>query len=291
MKILVLGSKGQLGQCLFDQFSNTSHEITFTSRINIDISRFNDTKKSILDIDPDVVINAAAYTSVDKAEEERVIADVINHLAVSNLAEICAELSCWLIHISTDYVFDGFSNKPYVEIDVTNPQGAYGLSKLKGELAIQASGCKYLIIRTSWVFSEYGNNFMKTMLRLGAVKNELTVVGDQIGCPTFAQDLAKAIVRTLDYLISEDVVGVYHLCGDKKCSWYEFAREIFLQAGEAGLSIPAELHSIATSEYPTIAPRPSYSVLNTKKFCDKFDVTALIWRNGITSVLKSLNPT
>ena len=168
MKILVLGSNGQLGRCLADQFSGTDYETIFTSRADIDIADLSGAKDKITKLRPDLIINASAYTAVDKAEQDRDMAYLINHEAVANIAQICAELGCGLIHVSTDYVFDGTATQPYKEADATNPQGVYGDSKLQGELAIQASGCQHLIIRTAWVFSEYGNNFLKTMLRLGS---------------------------------------------------------------------------------------------------------------------------
>jgi dTDP-4-dehydrorhamnose reductase len=231
MKILVIGSKGQLGQCLNDQLAIAEHEVIYTSRGQIDIAAFEETKAQILEISPDIVINATAYTAVDKAQVERQAADRINHIAVARIASSCSEIGCWLIHISTDYVFDGAASHPYVENAETNPQGVYGNSKLKGELAIAASGCKYLIIRTAWVYSEYGNNFLKTMLRLGADREELSIVGDQIGCPTYAQDIAKSIVSILSSLeLKGSSSGIYHYCGDEPCSWYEFARAIFLEA-------------------------------------------------------------
>lgn len=186
MRVLVLGSKGQLGRCLSDQLDNTDFEIIQTSRVEIDVSDLAATKDKIFIINPSVVINATAYAAVDKAEDDQQAADLINHLAVANLASICNKLDCWLVHVSTDYVFDGMSLRPYQEDDQTNPQGVYGDTKLKGERAIQASGCKHLILRTAWVFSEYGNNFLKTMIRLGADRDELSIVGDQIGCPTYA---------------------------------------------------------------------------------------------------------
>ena len=219
MKILVLGSKGQLGQCLNDQLATTEHYVVYTSREQIDIADFEVTRAQMLEISADIVINATAYTAVDKAEEERQSADRINHLAVANIASICNRLDCWLIHLSTDYVFDGKSEVTYKENNSTNPQGVYGDSKLKGEVAIEASGCKYLIIRTAWVYSEYGNNFLKTMLRLGADRDELSIVGDQIGCPTYAQDIAKSIVSILSCLdLKDSSSGIYHYCGDEPWS-------------------------------------------------------------------------
>jgi dTDP-4-dehydrorhamnose reductase len=289
MKILVLGSKGQLGQCLNDQLAITEHDVVYTSRGQIDIAEFEVTKAQILEISPDIVINATAYTAVDKAEEEHQTADRINHLAVANISTICDQLDCWLIHVSTDYVFDGNSEVPYQEDNPTNPQGFYGASKLKGEAAIEASGCKYLIIRTAWVYSEYGNNFLKTMLRLGADRDELSIVGDQIGCPTYAQDIAKSIVSILSCLdLKDSSSGIYHYCGDEPCSWYEFARAIFLEAEVQGLKTPSYVKSITTADYPTPAIRPTYSVLDCTKIQSCFDVTSSSWREGIKTVIDRL---
>ena len=290
MKILVLGCKGQLGRCLKDQLVNTDHGVFYTSRDQIDIADFEVTNEQILDIAPDIVINATAYTAVDKAEEDQQSADLINHLAVANIADICRDLECWLIHVSTDYVFDGTASTPYLEDDQTDPQGTYGDTKLQGERAIQASGCKHIIIRTAWVFSEYGDNFLKTMLRLGAERAELSIVGDQIGCPTYAQDLAHLIVTIFPFLSLEKTrSGVYHYCGSLACSWYEFAKVIFEEAELLGIETPNMIHSIGTSAYPTPAVRPAYSVLDCSQVEDKFRVLRSDWRSGIQSSLKKLN--
>ena len=289
MKILVLGSTGQLGQCLNDQLAITAHDVVYTSRGQIDIAEFEVTKAQMLRISPDIVINATAYTAVDKAEEEHQAADRINHLAVANIASICNQLDCWLIHISTDYVFDGNSEVPYKEDNPTNPQGVYGCSKLKGEMVIEASGCKYLIIRTAWVYGEYGNNFLKTMLRLGADRDELSIVGDQIGCPTYAQDIAMSIVSILSCLdLKGSLSGIYHYCGDEPCSWYDFARAIFLEAEAQGLKTPSYVKSITTADYPTPATRPAYSALDCTKIKSVFDVTRSNWRDGIKTVIYRL---
>ena len=288
MKILVLGCKGQLGRCLNDQLVNTDHEVIYTSREQIDIANFEVTKSKILEFSPDLIINATAYTAVDKAEEEKKIANLINHLAVKNIADICNQLKCWLIHVSTDYVFDGNSKVPYKEDDQTNPQGAYGETKLKGELAIQASGCKYIIIRTAWVFSEYGNNFLKTMLRLGAERDELSIVGDQIGCPTYAQDIARSIVEIVPQLNLRKDNGIYHYCGDQPCSWFEFAKEIFDYINKYDhISIPI-IKAVTTEEYPTLAERPKFSVLDNKKIQENFDIFSSDWKVGVESSLKKV---
>jgi dTDP-4-dehydrorhamnose reductase len=289
MKILVLGSKGQLGKCLIDQLSNSEYEVIYASRGQIDVAELEQTKAKILKISPDIVINATAYTQVDKAEEEYQAADCINHLAVANIARICNYLGCWLIHISTDYVFDGNSEVAYKEDYPTSPKSVYGDSKLKGEVSIEASGCKYLIIRTAWVFSEYGNNFLKTMLRLGGDRDELSIVGDQVGCPTYAQDIAKTIVSIVSCLdLKGSSSGIYHYCGNEVCSWYDFAHAIFLEAKKFGLKIPNNIHSITTADYPTPAIRPLYSVLDCRKIESVFGVTLSNWRDGIKIVIEKL---
>jgi dTDP-4-dehydrorhamnose reductase len=289
MKILVLGCKGQLGRCLNDQLVNTEHEVIYTSREQIDIADFEVTKSKILEFSPDLIINATAYTAVDKAEEDHETADLINHLAVKNIADICNQLECWLIHVSTDYVFDGNSKVPYKEDDETNPQGAYGETKLNGELAIQSSGCKHIIIRTAWVFSEYGNNFLKTMLRLGSERDELSIVGDQIGCPTYAQDIARSIVEIAPQLNSRKDNDIYHYCGDRPCSWYDFANAIFDQAMTNNLKIPSIVNSIGTTAYPTPAKRPAFSVLDCSKIENEFGVLSSNWQEGIRQVIRKLD--
>ena len=288
MKILVLGCKGQLGRCLNDQLVNTDHEVIYTSREQIDIANFEVTKSKILEFSPNIIINATAYTAVDKAEEEQETADLINHLAVANLTTLCNQLGSWLIHVSTDYVFDGYSKVPYIEDDETNPQGAYGKTKLKGELAIQASGCKHIILRTAWVFSEYGNNFLKTMLRLGVERDKLSIVGDQIGCPTYAQDIARSIVEIAPQLNSREYNGIYHYCGDQPCSWYDFANAIFDQAMTNNPKIPSIVNSIETSAYPTPAKRPAFSVLDCSKIENDYGVHASNWHDGIEHVISKL---
>ena len=193
-----------------------------------------------------------------------------------------------MIHVSTDYVFDGNSKVPYKEDDQTNPQCTYGETKLKGELAIQASGCKHIILRTAWVFSEYGNNFLKTMLRLGAERDELSIVGDQIGCPTYAQDIARSIVEIVPQLYSRKDNDIYHYCGDQPCSWYDFANAIFDQAMSNNLKIPSIVNSIETSAYPTPAKRPAFSVLDCSKIENECGVLSSNWQEGIRQVIRKL---
>jgi len=290
MKILVLGCNGQLGRCLYDQLEKTDHNVIYTSRDQIDIADFDATKSQIKQISPNIVINATAYTAVDKAEQDQDNADLINHLAVANIATSCNELDCWLVHVSTDYVFDGASMMPYKEDDQANPQGVYGDTKLKGELAIQSSGCRYIIIRTAWVFSEYGNNFLKTMLRLGAERSELRIVGDQIGCPTYAQDIANAIVVILERLKSKELnSGLYHFGGNVCCSWADFARAIFDEALELKFIVSKpHVVAITTKEFPTLAKRPAQSQLNSNKLTTNFGIDASDCMLGIQSSLTAI---
>jgi dTDP-4-dehydrorhamnose reductase len=290
MKILVLGSKGQLGSCLSDQLIKTAYDVIYLSRADFDISNLDSLSKNISLLKPNILINASAYTDVDKAEEDNQAANLVNHLAVGELANICKDLNSWLIHISTDYVFDGSAVMPYSEGNETNPKSIYGESKLNGELAITASGCKYFIIRTAWVFSEYGNNFLKTMLTLGAKYKELRIVDDQIGCPTYAQDIAKAIVSMLPNIAFQtQVSGIFHYCGNQPCSWYDFASSIFLEAKARGYKVPTILKKVNSVEFKSIAPRPSYSVLDCSKIKAEFDINPSDWIDGISSSIEALN--
>jgi len=286
MKILVLGSKGQLGKCLTDQLNQTVYEAIYTTRAEINIADLNTAKKKIIQLNPDVVINAGAYTAVDYAEENKETADLVNNTAVGNIADVCKKLDCWLIHISTDYVFDGRLKRPYNEEDTPNPLNVYGQSKLNGELATQFSGCKYLILRTVWVFSQYGDNFLKSMLKLGSKQNQVTIVGDQIGCPTYANDIAKAIVLILSQLGSTDIQGVYHYSGWPAVSWAEFAKYIFREAHHKGMidSIP-DIKVINSAEYKTLAERPLNSVLDMSKI-KKIGCIASDWKKGVQYVLR-----
>ena len=290
MKVLVLGCKGQLGLCLRDQLEHTTHEVVFASRDHIDVADFYATKHSICEISPDIVINATAYTAVDKAEKDKEMANLINHLAVENIAICCNKLDCWLIHISTDYVFDGTSRIPYKEDDQTNPQGIYGETKLRGEQTIQSSGCRHIIIRTAWVYSEYGNNFLKTMLRLGANRSELRIVGDQTGCPTYAQDIACAISTVLPHIMSNnDFIGTYNYAGDRSCSWADFARTIFDQAIQLNIiGSKPRVKSISTKDFPTLAKRPLLSQLDSNKFDTTFGIRPSNYLMGVRSSIEAL---
>ena len=238
---------------------------------------------------PDIIVNAAAYTAVDRAEVEPEEAAHINHLAVAKIADYCAQNSCYLLHVSTDYVFDGATRTPYRECDAAQPKGVYGASKLAGERAIQASGCEYIILRTSAVYSEYGANFLKTMLRLVATGKPLEIVADQIVAPTYAQDIARALVVCIQCFDRDPLpTGIYHYGGDRACSWYDFATEIFAAAASDVLTMPEQLIAIATADYPTAAQRPAYSVLNSDKFTHATGLAASKWYHGIQATLSAL---
>ena len=289
MTILVLGSGGQLGRSLFNHSGLNRDNIIFSSRADIDIANLEVTRKKIKKLRPDIIINASAYTAVDKAEDDQDNAYMINYLAIKNIASLCKEIGSGLIHISTDYVFDGTSKVPYLEKSKTNPQSVYGKSKLQGELAIQSSGCKYLIFRTSWVFSEYGSNFLKTMLRLGLSMDELSIVEDQIGCPTYAPHLAGAIVSSLDYLKKNQLKEIYNYAGNSSCSWAQFADSIFKEALRVGIlkKVPNILR-VRSDKYITRAARPKNSQLNSLKFECKFKYNASDWTEGLKLSLLAL---
>ena len=241
MKILVLGSEGQLGKCLQDQYSNSREDILFYSKKELDITNSMAVERVITSEQPKFIINASAYTAVDDAEDNKELANTINHLAVKSLSKQCFLKNIILLHVSTDYVFDGSSQNPYTEKCLTNPVTEYGKSKLKGEKSIIKSNCRHIIIRSAWIFSEHGTNFFKTMLNLANSNKELSVVNDQIGAPTYAQDLAILIKEIILYL-EEDYDfknwGIYNYCGDKECSWFNFTEHIFLEAKKYGIKTP-----------------------------------------------------
>ena len=285
MKILVLGSKGQLGQCLNDQLAITAHDVVYTSRGQINIADFEVTKAQILEISPDIVINASAYTAVDKAEENAETADQVNSLGVQNLVNALEKVNGKLIHISTDYVFDGSSLKPYKESDKVNPIGVYGETKRAGELSVINSNIDSIVIRTSWLYSSFGNNFVKTMLRLGFEKDSLSVINDQIGTPTYAKDLAKSCLDILS--IPDGPISkkgkVYHYSNEGVASWYDFAIVIMELAG-----LNCKVNSILTKDYSTLAKRPHYSVLNKTKIKEDFKIEIPYWKDSLKECISKL---
>jgi len=288
--VLVTGQNGQLGQSLkslVPQYSQ--YQFTFTARDELDLSSSQSINSYFEKNKFDLIINCAAYTAVDKAEEQQELADAINHLAVKQLAEISQKNNSILIHISTDYVFDGANCRPYIENDPINPQNTYGLTKLKGEQAIQKTDCDAIIIRTSWVYSEYGNNFVKTMLRLGADRDQLNVIFDQIGSPTYATDLATSILTIADSLnnnqsgFQNEKLALYHFSNEGICSWYDFAKAIFEHS-----NTQCEVFPIETKDYPTPAKRPQYSVLNKAKIKQKYQLNIPYWKDSLQICLNKL---
>lgn len=276
-KILVTGSNGQLGKSLQKLTLNTNNDIdfVFTNRESLDITRPRSIEQHFNNEIYDYCINCAAYTAVDKAEEEKEKAFSINADAVKHLAIICNKHNVVLIHISTDFVFDGSKTKPYTEEDITNPLNVYGASKLQGEKFVQEILEKYYIIRTSWVYSEYGNNFVKTMLRLSTIKETISVVDDQIGCPTYATDLA--IFLNLIVESEKKDYGIFHFSNFGEKSWFEFAKDIFYIK-----RINIKLLPISSNQFKAVALRPKYSVLNLNK-------VSSVFRIQVNSVEKSLN--
>lgn len=262
MKILLTGSDGQLGLCFQDRMPAT-WQILPTDSAQLDITNQEKVLSCVRDFCPDIIVNAAAYTAVDKAESESELAALVNVKGPENLALAAKEVGAVLFHVSTDYVFDGSGKTPYLETDATNPLSIYGQTKLNGERAVFDILPAAVVIRTAWVFSEYGNNFVKTMLRLSDNFEELRIIDDQRGCPTYAGDIAQAIITMID---NKPLGGLYNFCGDKEVSWYEFAKKIFEKAYEHGKirAIPG-MKAIGTSDYPTAAIRPMYSTLNGNK--------------------------
>jgi dTDP-4-dehydrorhamnose reductase len=294
MRILVTGKNGQLGRSIY-KIVNTANgdnlspnEFIFVGREELDLSSEGSISHYFDSNDRfDVIINCAAYTAVDKAEEEQELANQINHLAVKQLAEIVKAQKAKLIHISTDYVFDGESNKSYTETDKTNPINVYGKTKLAGERTLQEiMPTNAIIIRTSWVYSEYGSNFVKTMLRLGKERNELNVVSDQIGSPTYATDLAGAILEIIDnkdYQDKKQSTEIYHYSNAGKVSWYEFAKEIFKIA-----KIDCKVHPLMTEQYQTPAKRPKCTLMDSDKFVKKYNANTYNWRSSLMKIQENI---
>lgn len=281
--ILVTGANGQLGSELRKIGFGIWSDVFYTDAAELDITDGKAVLEFVQEHEIDTIVNCAAYTAVDRAEEEADKAALINTVAVENLAKVAYLEDCLLIHISTDYVFDGTATEPYTEKSRTNPQSVYGLTKLAGEKAIRDAHCLYIIIRTAWLYSEFGNNFVKTMLRLAREKGELKVVADQLGSPTYAADLAKAIVEMVENGSVAEKSGIYHFSNEGVCSWYEFAREIVAQAG-----LKAEVEPLTTAQYPTKAKRPAYSVLDKTKIKREFGMTIADWKDSLKVCLQKL---
>ncbi|MCP3429112.1 dTDP-4-dehydrorhamnose reductase [Opacimonas viscosa] len=288
-KVLVTGSNGQVGCLLSQKLERLKDEFKLYSfdREALDITSQDDVVKKIDDIQPDIIINCAAHTGVDKAETDIENSFAINELGPKYLAEQALKNDALLIHISTDYVFDGNKTEPYNETDKPNPKGVYGKSKLAGELAIQNTGCKNVILRTSWVFGEHGNNFVKTMLKLGKTKEKLGVIGDQFGGPTYAGDIADAIIIISKKYQIREQSGVYHYSGHPHVSWYELACEIFNVATKIDDNYKApQVIKIRSIEYPLPAVRPANSRLNCNKLYKNFNISESDWNKQLNENLE-----
>ncbi|MFH0264221.1 dTDP-4-dehydrorhamnose reductase [Vibrio rumoiensis] len=286
MKVLITGCNGQVGHCLVKQLEGKA-EVLAVDKAQLDITDQAAVYAIVADFEPQYIINAAAHTAVDKAEEEVELSFAINSDGPKYLAEVAENCGAVMLHISTDYVFNGMGNEPYQEIDPVGPQGVYGKSKLAGELAVIDACEKHLILRTAWVFGEHGNNFVKTMLRLAQTRDELSIVGDQIGGPTYAGDIAAALIKMLESIEAgaKPAWGVYHYSGMPYASWYEFAQTIFDKALSKGVIEHSPcLHSIPTSAYPTPAKRPSNSRLNCNKIAIQFNVTPSDWVYALNNI-------
>lgn len=290
MKLLVTGANGQVGKSLQDEAKN-EHNVLALGRDELDISELNAVNKVVARFKPDIIVNAAAYTAVDRAEEDEKSAYAVNALGPSNLAKAANSSSAMLIHISTDYVFDGTSEQPYTEDGLTNPMSIYGKSKLLGEKAVAEECDDFVIIRTSWVFSEYGNNFVKTMLKLADKHSTLSIVDDQVGGPTYARDIAKAILSIVakrqentGTFISK---GIYNFSGQPYVSWLEFAKTLFDSAFTECIikEIPL-LKGISTAAYNAPAFRPKNSRLDCEKIYRDFGIGQPSWQNAISELSK-----
>jgi len=277
MNILITGSNGQLGS----EIRAISHnypdfKFLFTDIEELDLTNFNQVEAFFEKNEISSCINCAAYTAVDKAEDEQEMAMLVNHDVVANLAKVCSKNNALLIHVSTDYVFNGEHYKPYDENDSPSPNSFYGLSKLKGEKTVFKNTNRAVIIRTSWLYSAFGNNFVKTMIRLGKERDELGVVVDQIGTPTHAADLADAIMQIVEKVDDKPINEIYHYSNEGVISWYDFAKAIMNEAG-----INCKVNAIESKDFPAKANRPYYSVLNKAKLKNDFDIDVPYWLDSL----------
>ena len=283
-KILVTGANGQLGSEIkmiapgYPQF-----DFIFTDIADFPLDQTEVIISNFKSIQPDIVINCAAYTAVDKAEQDQVVADAINHLAIATLASLCAESGAQLVHISTDYVFDGTSPIAYKEDDQPNPKSVYGVTKLAGETACLKNCPDSIILRTAWVYSEFGNNFVKTMLRLMSERETLNVVNDQVGSPTYAADLAQVIMTILDSNHWQS--GIYHYSNAGEISWFDFAQDIKEIAHKT-----CDIFGIPAANYPTPAERPAYSLLNKSKIKEVYGIEAVDYKVSLKKMMGRLTP-
>jgi len=286
VRVLITGCKGQVGYCLAEKLAGQVELLALDSE-QLDITDAVAVDKTVAEFKPDFILNAAAYTAVDRAEEEKELAYAVNSEGPRNLARSAHLHDSVLLHLSTDYVFDGEGDSAYLENHTPNPQSVYGASKLAGEIAVAEECNQHLIVRTAWVFGEHGNNFVKTMLRLGLSHNQLSIVGDQYGSPTYAGDIADALITMMLHVASgkQTAWGVFHFSGTPYVSWFQFAQRIFDAAkSNVVLTQTPSLKSITTAEYPTPAKRPANSRLNCEKVQSQFDIKPSDWQKALTNI-------
>ena len=285
-KFLITGANGQVGYCLTQQLQG-KHEILAVDRDELDITDERSVQKTIENFRPDVIINAAAHTAVDRAETEVELSEAINVKGPKYLAEAAKSVGAAILHISTDYVFDGQGEGKYKETDITAPQGVYGRTKLEGEQAVAQANDKFIVLRTAWVFGEHGNNFVKTMLRLAKTRDTLGVVADQIGGPTYAGDIAAALIDISERIIDDQNVeyGIYHFTGEPYVSWCDFAKAIFTEAVSQNILEKApHVNAITTADYPTPAKRPANSCLDLTKIQRVFGIQPSNWKEALKNI-------
>lgn len=279
MKILITGRHGQLGSELHDlKESYPQHQMVFVDREEMDLSNPEQIVEVLNTEKPQIIVSAGAYTAVDKAESDQELCDAVNHIAVKTIGAWAAENNAKVIHISTDYVFDGTSETPLKETDAPDPINVYGLTKLHGEQALRASGANYVIIRTAWVYSVYGANFVKTMIRLMSEREEIGVVADQVGTPTYARDLASTIMQVIE--APEFVQGVFHYSNEGKISWHDFALAIKEIKG-----FSTKVNAINSDAFPTPAKRPNFSILDKSKIKETYKVAVPDWKTSLEEML------
>jgi len=286
-RVLILGAQGQLGIELQKAFANAG-EVIALGHDRCDLANPETIRQTIASARPELILNAAAYTAVDRAESEPEVAARVNGVAPGVMAQEARRLGAMLVHYSTDYVFDGSKKRPWVEDDPVNPLNIYGRTKLIGEQEIAEAGCRHLIFRTSWVYSPHGANFLLTMLRFGKERDQLRVVNDQIGAPTTAAALARATRTVIDAGVDDAYCGIYHMTCAGQTTWCGFAQEIFRCAAAEGKKWP-EVIGIRTTEYPTPAKRPRYSVMSNAKLQARFGVTLPRWQDAVVETLAEMN--
>lgn len=287
MRVLITGKNGQVGSCLVSQLTNTPFiDFLALGRNELDITSDEQVNEIVNKYQPTIIINAAAFTAVDKAESEPDLANAINNIGPKNLAKAAAQIGASIIHISTDYVFEGDKLGLYTEVDKVNPQGVYGQTKLAGEQSVAHECAAHIILRTAWVFSEFGNNFVKTMLRLAQTRDTLGVVGDQFGGPTYAGDIASTIIKIASQIEQGSTkFGVYHYSGYPHVSWQKFAKQIFESAlAHNIIAAPIAVNEITTADYPTPAKRPENSKLDCKKIATDFSIDPSDWQSALNSI-------